>query len=54
MLLGYDKDLFSIRSRCFILSFHSDSELSVVVRDNVSTNLDTKTSVNDNNKYFCQ
>lgn len=33
--LGYDHDLYSIRSRCFILTLHSDSEMSVAVRDGI-------------------
>ena len=31
--LGYDKDLYSVRSRCFILTFHSQQEISVKVKD---------------------
>ena len=31
--LGYDRDLFSIRSRTFLLTIHSTIELSVTVRD---------------------
>ena len=33
--LGYDQDLYSIRSRCFMLTFHSTADLSVSVRDAV-------------------
>ena len=32
-LLGYDQDLYSIKSRCFMLTFHSSIDLSVSVRD---------------------
>lgn len=31
--LGYDQDLYSIKSRCFMLTFHSSVDLSVAVRD---------------------
>ena len=31
--LGYDEDLYSIKSRCFMLTFHSNVDLSVSVRD---------------------
>ncbi len=42
--LGYDKELYPIRSRTFILSFHSDVELAVTVKDAVPTDLDNKTN----------
>jgi len=48
--LGYDRDLYSFRSRCFTLSIQSRSMLSnedqveVRVRDAVQTDLDTVTS----------
>jgi len=32
-LLGYDKDLISVRSRCFIMTMHSEMGISVTVRD---------------------
>ena len=41
-MLGYDKSLFSLRSRCFILTVHSDHEISCTVRDSVQTDLDSK------------
>jgi hypothetical protein len=31
--LGYDRDLYSVRSRSFMLTFHSLPELSITVRD---------------------
>ena len=43
--LGYDQDLYSIRSRCFILTFHSSVDLSVAVRDAVQTDLDMRTNL---------
>jgi len=43
--LGYDQDLYSIRSRCFILTLHAEQELSVTVRDAVQTDLDTRTNL---------
>ena len=43
--LGYDRDLFSIRSRCFILTCHSAIEVSVTVRDAVQTDLDARTNL---------
>jgi len=42
--LGYDRELYPIRSRTFILSFHSDTELAVTVKDAVPTDLDNKTN----------
>ena len=33
--LGYDRNLFSIRSRSFIITAHSTQELSMTVRDAV-------------------
>jgi calpain-15 len=33
--LGYDRDIYSIRSRCFILTLHSSIEVSATVRDAV-------------------
>jgi calpain-15 len=41
--LGYDQDLFSIRSRCFIFTLHSIEDVSVTVRDAVQTDLDART-----------
>ena len=42
--LGYDKDLYSIRSRCFMLTMHSDNEVTVNVKDAIQTDLDNKTN----------
>jgi len=42
--LGYNKYLAPIRSRTFVLSFHSDKELSVNVKDAVPTSLDNTTN----------
>ena len=41
--LGYDKDLYPIRSRCFVLSMHSERPLQVDVRDATQTDIDTRT-----------
>jgi len=41
-LLGYDKDLISIRSRCFIITIHSEVGISVTVRDAIQTDLDNR------------
>ena len=43
--LGYDQDLYSIKSRCFMLTFHSNVDLSVSVRDAIQTDLDTRTNL---------
>ena len=43
--LGYDEDLYSIKSRCFMLTFHSNVDLSVSVRDAIQTDLDTRTNL---------
>jgi len=43
--LGYDQDLYSIKSRCFMLTFHSTVDLSVSVRDAIQTDLDTRTNL---------
>ena len=43
--LGYDRELYSVRSRCFILTFHSETEISVTVRDAIQTDLDARTNV---------
>jgi calpain-15 len=43
--LGYDRDLYSVKSRTFLLTLHSDIELSVVVRDAVATELDPRTNI---------
>lgn len=43
--LGYDRELYSVRSRCFILTFHSVTEISVTVRDAIQTDLDNRTNI---------
>lgn len=43
--LGYDRDLYSVRSRCFVLTLHSSAEVAVTVRDAVQTDLDTRTNL---------
>lgn len=40
--LGYDKDLYSIRSRTFLITIHSSVEIAVTVRDAISTDLDNR------------
>ena len=40
--LGYDADLFPLKSRNFMLTFHSDIPISVCARDNISTDLNKK------------
>lgn len=44
-LLGYDKDLVSIRSRCFVITLHSDIDISVTVRDAIQTDLDNRVNI---------
>ena len=41
-LLGYDAELYPLRSRCFMLTFHSDTPISVSVRDALNTDLNNK------------
>ena len=43
--LGYDEDLYSVRSRCFVLTLHSEIELAVTVRDAVQTDLDNRWNI---------
>lgn len=43
--LGYDRELYSVRSRCFIMTLHSERELAVTVRDAVQTDLDNRVNV---------
>ena len=40
--LGYDNDLYPLKSRCFMLTFHSDIPISVSARDALSTDLNKK------------
>jgi hypothetical protein len=49
--LGYDRDLYSVRSRCIILTLHSEIELSVTVRDAIQTDLDNRTNILIIEKY---
>ncbi|OMJ87011.1 hypothetical protein SteCoe_11338 [Stentor coeruleus] len=49
--LGYDRELYSVRSRCFILTFHSETEISITVRDAIQTDLDARTNVQFIEKY---
>lgn len=42
--LGYDRDLHPVRSKTFVLSFHSDVELAVGVKDAVPSDLDNRTN----------
>jgi len=48
--LGYDRDLYSVRSRIFTISFHSrcleggEAPIEVRVRDAVGTDLDNKST----------
>ena len=43
--LGYDSNLCNSKSRMFLLSFHTDAELSVVVRDALQTDIDNKINI---------
>jgi calpain-15 len=43
--LGYDRDLYSIRSRTFMLTVHSSVELSITVRDAIQTDLDNRAHI---------
>lgn len=49
--LGYDRSLYSIRSRCFILNVHSSHETAVLVRDAIQTDMDNKASALIIEKY---
>ena len=40
--LGYDDDLYPLRSRCFMLTFHSDIPIVVNAKDALSTDLNKK------------
>jgi hypothetical protein len=40
--LGYDNDLYSLRSRNFMITFHSNNEIIINVRDNLGTDLNSK------------
>ena len=47
--LGYDRDLYSLRSRIFTITFHSrcldgEEPIEVRVRDAIGTDIDNKTS----------
>ena len=41
-LLGYDSELYPIRSRNFMITFHSDCPINVNVRDAINTDLNSK------------
>jgi hypothetical protein len=49
--LGYDKDLISTRSRCFIITLHTDTDISVTVRDAIQTDLDNRSNIMLIRKY---
>ena len=40
--LGYDDDLYPLKSRCFMLTLHSDIPINVSARDALSTDLNKK------------
>ena len=40
--LGYDDDLYPLKSRCFMLTFHSDIPINVSARDAITTDLNKK------------
>jgi hypothetical protein len=40
--LGYDNELYPLRSRCFMITFHSSNPISVSVRDALKTDLNNK------------
>jgi calpain-15 len=52
-MLGYDKDLVSIRSRCFVFTLHrygsgltsSESEVDILVQDALQTDIDSKATL---------
>ena len=54
--LGYDKDLYSLRSRNFMITFHSNNEIIINVRDNLGTDLNSKINKiafkNNSNEIF--
>ena len=43
--LGYDRDMYSVRSRVFVLTLHCETELAVTVRDSIQTDLDDRCNV---------
>ena len=43
--LGYDKDLYSVRSRSFVMTFHSEGEVGITVRDAIQTDLDARANI---------
>jgi len=49
--LGYDQNLNSVRSRLFMLTFHSSNQIQVTVRDAVKTDLDSRTNLLVIEKY---
>lgn len=40
--LGYDNGLYPLRSRCFMLTFHSDNPIAVAVKDALNTDINNK------------
>lgn len=43
--LGYDRNLYTVRSRAFIFTLHSSTEVAVTVRDAINTDLDNRAHV---------
>ena len=40
--LGYDDELYSLKSRCFMLNFHSDNAIKISVKDAIKTDINNK------------
>ena len=51
LALGYDKDLYSVKSRMIILNVHSTTKIKLTVRDAVQSNLDKIATLNLLKKY---
>ena len=49
--LGYDSTLYPLRSRTFVLTFHSNNPLSVLVRDSVMTDIEQRTNLLIMNRF---
>lgn len=49
--LGYDTDLNSIRSRNFVMTFHSNNPLDISSKDATQTDLDNRSNVLINEKF---
>ena len=43
--LGYDNDLFPVRSRNFVISIHSNETLEVQIYSAIQSDLDSRVSV---------